>query len=100
MAVTGKNYNADEAYSLGIVTSVTEKERIAEQVKTLAAEICQNAPLAIQSGMEAFRKLKDIPQNEQHTFLKAKLEELLRTEDAKEGARAFKEKRAPNWKGK
>lgn len=100
MAVSGKNYNADEAHNLGIVTSIAEKESIAEQVKILATEICQHAPLAIQSGMEAFRKLKDIPQNEQHTFLKAKLDELLRTEDAKEGALAFKERRAPNWNGK
>jgi methylglutaconyl-CoA hydratase len=100
MAITGKNYNADEAHSLGIITSIAEKESISEQVKTLATEICQHAPLAIQSGMEAFRMLKDIPQNEQHTFLKAKLNELLQTEDAKEGALAFKEKRTPNWKGK
>jgi len=100
MAITGRAYNSDEAYQTGLVTSIAEKESIAEQVKKLAAEICQNAPLAIQLGMETFMKLKDIAENEQHTFLKAKLDDLLRTEDAIEGTLAFKEKRAPNWQGK
>ncbi|GGC08245.1 enoyl-CoA hydratase/isomerase family protein [Dyadobacter sediminis] len=100
MAITGKSYNADEAFQAGLVTSVTEKESIAEHVKTLATEICRNAPLAIQSGMKALTKLRNIPPNEQHAFLKAQLDHLLQTEDAREGTRAFKEKRTPVWKGK
>ncbi|SKC12783.1 enoyl-CoA hydratase/isomerase family protein [Dyadobacter psychrophilus] len=100
MCITGKSYNAVEARQLGLVTNITNAENIAEQVQLLAAEICQNAPYAIRQGMNAFQNLKDIPVNEQHSFLKAQLDQILQSEDAKEGMQAFKEKRSPNWKGK
>ncbi|MGV3603411.1 MAG: enoyl-CoA hydratase/isomerase family protein [Dyadobacter fermentans] len=100
MSITGKAYSAEEALGMGLITYLAEKERIAEEVSALANQICNSAPLAIQSGMRSLQELKKIPQNEQHTFLKGELDELLKTEDAKEGALAFKEKREPIWKGK
>ena len=100
MTITGKAYSGKEALEMGLVTHLTEKETIVEEVNALAAQICNSAPLAIQSGMKSLQELKNIPQNEQHTFLKNQLDKLLRTEDAKEGVLAFKEKREPIWKGK
>lgn len=100
MAVTGKAYLGNEAQEMGLVTHLAAKEIIAEEVNAFAIQICNSAPLAIQSGMRSLQELKNIPQNEQHTFLKSELDKLLKTEDAKEGALAFKEKREPTWKGK
>lgn len=100
MCITGKSYNAKEAQELGLVTQISKAETITEEVKALAMQICENAPYAIQQGMKAFQKLKDIPGNEQHSFLKAELDQILQSEDAKEGVQAFKEKRSPNWRGK
>lgn len=100
MCITAKNYDAQEAHSVGLVTQISDKENIADTVMMLAHQIRQNAPLAIQTGMKALRDLSEIPENQRHSFLKAQLDLLLQTDDAKEGTSAFKEKRKPDWKGK
>lgn len=100
MSITGKTYSGTEALEMGLVTHLAAKETIAEEVNALAVQISNSAPLAIQGGMRSLQELKNLPQNEQHTFLKSELDKLLKTEDAKEGALAFKEKREPVWKGK
>ncbi|MCF2491281.1 enoyl-CoA hydratase/isomerase family protein [Dyadobacter sp. CY347] len=100
MCITGKRYDAEEALQLGLVTYIALAGNIADEVQLTATQISQNAPYAIQQGMSAFLRLKDIPGNEQHSFLKAQLDQILKSEDAKEGMQAFKEKRSLNWKGK
>ena len=100
MSITGKSYSAKEALDFGLVTQTKEKEVIEEEVNKLANLICSNAPYAIKSGMEALQNLSKIEEGKRHTYLKAQLDKLLKSEDAKEGTAAFKEKRTPIWKGK
>ncbi|WP_247236853.1 enoyl-CoA hydratase/isomerase family protein [Telluribacter sp. SYSU D00476] len=100
ICITGKSFSADEALSLGLVTQVVENTQIKNEVAELARQICQNAPLAIKVGMETFNRLFSVPEEEKHTFLKAQLNKVVLSEDAKEGIAAFREKRQPNWKGK
>lgn len=100
MSITGKSYSAEEAKTFGLVTQIVNKEVIEYEVNKLADLICSNAPYAIKSGMEALQNMSDIAENDRHNYLKAQLEKLLKSEDAKEGTAAFKEKRTPIWKGK
>ncbi|MCF0071969.1 enoyl-CoA hydratase-related protein [Dyadobacter sp. CY261] len=100
MSIMGKAYSGAEALEMGLVTHLAEKVSIEAEVNTIAAQICNSAPLAIQSGIKGLRELHKVHHNEQHIFLKSELNKLLQTEDAKEGALAFKEKREPVWKGK
>lgn len=100
MSITGKAYSGQEALGMGLVTHLADKGNIEAEVNALTAQICNSAPQAIQSGIRGLQKIQNLPQSEQHAFLKSELDKLLQTEDAKEGALAFKEKRAPIWKGK
>ncbi|TLV00629.1 enoyl-CoA hydratase/isomerase family protein [Dyadobacter luticola] len=100
MAITGRSYTSQEAFEMGLVTQLVSKENVDSEVSTLAELINQNAPLAIQAGISALRHTREIDASKRHIFLKYQLDLLLKTEDAKEGALAFKEKRAPIWKGK
>lgn len=98
MAITGKVYSASQALEMGLITHLAQD--IEEEVNAMAMQICNSAPLPIQAGMRSLQELKMLPQNSQHSFLKSELDKLLKTEDAQEGALAFKEKRPPIWKGK
>ncbi|MCE7061720.1 enoyl-CoA hydratase/isomerase family protein [Dyadobacter sp. CY343] len=98
MAITGRSYSAREVLDVGLVTSIVED--INFEVNALADMICRNAPLAITAGISAFQQIRNLPEKERHTFLKAQLDHLLQSEDAKEGVLAFKEKRNPAWKNK
>lgn len=100
MSVTGKAYSGQEALEMSLITHLVDKDAISQEVDKLASQICNSAPLAIQCGMRGLQKIQNLPQSEQHAFLKSELDKLLQTEDAKEGALAFKEKREPIWKGK
>jgi enoyl-CoA hydratase/carnithine racemase len=100
MAILGKNYTANEAYSLGLVTQISTKENIEHDTKELISSILENSPLAISKGLEAMNKLQNLPENEQHQYLLGILQEIKNSMDAKEGILAFKEKRKPNWLNK
>jgi enoyl-CoA hydratase/carnithine racemase len=100
MAILGKKYSGEEALHLGLVTHLSAIEEVDETCTTLTAEILENSPFAIQKGIEALKEIAEIPSNEHFSFLAEKLKELKKSEDAKEGIAAFKEKRKPRWLNK
>lgn len=101
LCISGRKIDATEARDLGIVTHYCPKSEILEdQVLDILNLLFQNSPAAIRLGLTAYHELKSIPPESSHAFLKLKLNEILQTEDAKEGLNAFIEKRSPNWTGK
>ncbi len=98
--IFGKTYSAEEVKQWNLVTHLASPENLEATALKLAKQICENSPTAIRYGLEAFDKIQALPNNERHAYLKAKLQELLQTQDAKEGLAAFREKRKPRWTGK
>ncbi|HXZ62948.1 MAG TPA: enoyl-CoA hydratase/isomerase family protein [Acidimicrobiales bacterium] len=99
VALTGRHerMSARRAYELGLVSEVVEHDRLMERGHELAALVNQNAPLAVRGTRLAIRKGLDLPLHEAEILAEAFRERVLRTDDAKEGPRAFVEKRAPEW---
>ena len=64
----------------------------------IAALVNRNAPLAVRGTRLAIRKAQDLPLHEAEILAEAFRERVLRTDDAREGPRAFLEKREPQWK--
>lgn len=99
LCITSKKLSAKEAFDLGLVTHLVDKEGVEVKLLTLIDQIKQNSPSAIRMGLTAYDELKSIHESDRHTYLKGKLNEILQTQDAKEGITAFTEKRAPLWTG-
>ena len=100
MALAGRHerLSAQRAYELGLVSEVVEHDRLLERAREVAGIVNRNAPLAVRGTRLAIRKGIDLPLQEAEILAEAFRERVVRTEDAREGPRAFVEKRAPAWK--
>jgi enoyl-CoA hydratase/carnithine racemase len=100
LILTGKRIDAHEALRLGLVEQVVPHDHLMAAVEELAQTIISRAPLAVKYAKEAIVRGLALPLAE-GLKVEAELYTLLRTtEDRMEGARAFKEKRPPQFKGR
>lgn len=100
MLYTGKRIDAQEALRLGLVDYVVPMPELISRCEEIAHEICKSAPLAVQRIKEVALRGLDLPLAEGIKLEHDRYDSLTKTEDAKEGALAFAEKRSPNWKGR
>jgi enoyl-CoA hydratase/carnithine racemase len=92
--------SAQRAHEMGLVNRVVPRDQVLVEAHRLADTICLNGPLAVrackQSAKEStFLPLKEALENEM-TFST----NVFMSDDAKEGIKAFKEKRPPVWTGR
>jgi enoyl-CoA hydratase len=100
LILTGRRIDAQEALRLGLVEQVVPHDQLMATVETLGQTIISRAPLAVKYAKEAMVRGLELPL-EAGLTVEAELYTLLRTtEDRLEGARAFKEKRPPQFKGR
>lgn len=97
---TGNRIDAQEAYRLGLVNHVVPGDQLIEKCEQIASEIIKSAPLAVQKMKSVVMKGLDMPLPKAVELENEYFQWLMQTEDSKEGALAFAEKRAPNWKAK
>ena len=100
MLLTGDWIDAEEALRIGLVQEVVAANRVEERSFELCERICENGPVAVRSIKEAAYRGADMSfgaalvQDQLYSFRNRQ------TEDAKEGPRAFMEKRAPRYTGR
>jgi enoyl-CoA hydratase len=100
LALTGDPLDAETAHRYGLVNRLVEPGTALEGALQLAAQVAANGPLALAATKEIVRRSLDWTEAE---GFKAQMDIMLPvfgSEDAREGATAFAEKRAPRWQGK
>jgi enoyl-CoA hydratase len=99
MAMTGMPIDAERASQYGLVNKVTEDGAALDAALELAEVIARNAPLAVSASKELIRGTSHMAEPEFWTHQISYSRKVLKSKDAKEGPRAFAEKRQPQWTG-
>ncbi len=99
LALTGDFIDAARAYELGFINRITDGPAI-EGAKELAARIAENGPLALIASKAIVRDSHSWSDEEMWQKQAAYIAPVFVSQDAREGAAAFAEKRKPNWQGK
>jgi crotonobetainyl-CoA hydratase len=102
MLISGRRMSATEAQSWGIVNQVTSTENLMTAARELATKICAAAPLSVAAVLELVRDLEDVSTDDAMPILRSNetYRAAINSQDAKEGADAYAEKRLPKWQGK
>lgn len=100
LALTGEMIPAARAYELGLLNRIVPAGQALEGALALARAIVANGPLAVAASKRVMRDSASWSAEEMWSRQNAATSPIFASEDAREGAAAFAEKRAPNWKGR
>jgi enoyl-CoA hydratase/carnithine racemase len=94
----GELVPAAEALSLGLINRVVPKEELAREARKWAETLALKSPIAVQIAKSAFYQAEDMDYGQQFAYMNEAFARLCSSEDAKEGVKAFFEKRMPVWR--
>jgi enoyl-CoA hydratase/carnithine racemase len=100
LALTGDPIDAERAYELGLVNRLAEPGGAVDAAVELAAAIARNGPLALEATKATLQQQADWTEAEFWQRQAELAEPVMRSQDAREGATAFAEKREPVWQGR
>ena len=99
LLMTGRFMEPEEAERLGLINEVVAEGEALAGARELAAQIVANGPLAVAAVKEIVSRAPDWPVDEMFQRQRPFTDPVFASQDAKEGARAFAEKRPPQWAG-
>lgn len=97
---TGERIPAKEMERMGLVNKVVPADKLMDAVNEFIAKIKEKSPIALAAAKEAINASLELGLTDGFKYEAQIFAQLFSTEDQKEGARAFLEKRKPVWKGK
>ena len=100
LVLTAQPVTAQRAYDMGFLNKVVPAEDLMDEAMTMAQQIADNAPLAVQPFKELAYRGLNMSNQDISALTYQMYDALLLTEDSQEGPKAFAEKRKPQWKGR
>lgn len=98
LILTGRKISASEGHRLGLISLTCPLQDYALETEKLIHELASKSTQVVSFGKKAIELSKQLPLGQAFTQLSTDLGELLEKEDAREGIKAFLEKRAPEFK--
>jgi enoyl-CoA hydratase len=98
--LTGRHLRAPEAKEIGLIGHVVPDGEALAKAHELAEAVAANGPVAVQAVLRALRETESMPEDEAMAVESRIGMEVFMSEDAKEGPRAFMEKRPPVFQGR
>ncbi len=98
--LTGDEFNAAEALRIGLVQEVVEPEHLLTRAKELAQVVAAQAPLAVRATLKSARLSIDEGEGAAIQQFIPDLQQIMQSEDIKEGILSFIERRQANFKGR
>jgi methylglutaconyl-CoA hydratase len=99
-SITGEPFDAATAKQAGLLNHIVPAAELDAKVDWLIGRIVDKSPTAIRRGKYALRAIASMSFDQAIAYTESQIALLALTEDAKEGLRAFGEKRKPTWTGK
>lgn len=100
LMMTGRTLTTAEAAHFGLVNVVVPRTSLDSEVAAWVADIVSCAPLSVAAIKQTINGTAHLPPHEARALLQPMLMRALESEDSNEGVAAFREKRAPVWRGK
>jgi enoyl-CoA hydratase/carnithine racemase len=99
-ALTGEPFDARTAQAAGLLNHVVPLAELDAKLDWLIGRLVDKSPTAIRRGKYAMRAIAAMSFDQSIAYTESQIALLAMTEDAKEGLKAFAEKRNPSWSGK
>ena len=101
IALTGTLFDADQAKKFGLINRIVEPQNLADTVASLADGLFECAPISVRATKQIVAEgLKESSLQAAFSADYSVYEEMLASDDAKEGSKAFLENRKPEWKNR